>query len=127
MRADDHRPEELRLVGRHDDAHHGDRGDDGTALAVDHAATGVGDQDREQVQDDRVDERRDGLVGRPARGDEEGRDEAPGDERADVRHDHAGQEAAEALDARADSRSGDRGGEFGHEGRYSFVLSGESR
>ena len=40
----------------------------------------------------------DAEAGEPAHLDEEGRDQAPGDDRADVRHDHVGQERPELLD-----------------------------
>ena len=49
-RADDHRAEEHRDVGADDDAHRGDRADDGAALAVDQPAAGVADEDRQQRQ-----------------------------------------------------------------------------
>ena len=104
-RRDDHRAEEHGDVGADDDAHGREGADDGPALTVDHAAAGVADEDRQQVGDDRADQLGQVLVRRPARGDEHGGDEAPGDERADVRHDHAGHEAAEALDLGANAGS----------------------
>ena len=131
-------PEEHRDVRADDDAHSGDRGHDAAALAVDHAAAGVGDEERQQVGDHGAHETDVPLEGaavalgqrrhsaRPADesgvtaaaddlgdrcpvppegalraeepgGDEEHRDEAPGDEGRDVRHDHAGEERAEPL------------------------------
>ena len=133
-RSRDHRAQEHRDGRADDDAHCRDRGDDAAALAVDHAAARVRDEERQQVGDHRPyesDVLREGLAVRPggecrhgmlppdlvgvppsaqnrcdgrppvepADGDEQGRDQTPGDERRDVRHDHAGQEGAESLDS----------------------------
>ena len=46
----------------------------------------------------------------PALFDEQGGDEAPGDEGANVGHDHAGQECSELLDANAQAGAGLRNG-----------------
>ena len=98
-RADDHRAQEHRDVRADDHAHRGDGTDHRAALAMDHSAAGVADEYREQIGDDRTDHRREGLIGHPPVGDEQGRQQAPGDEGADVRHDHSGELSAEALDA----------------------------
>ncbi|MPM51738.1 hypothetical protein SDC9_98489 [bioreactor metagenome] len=97
QRPHDHGAEEHRHRGADDDAHRRDGADHGTALAVDRTAAGVADQQREQVGDDRVDHLGQvGVRGPPGR-DDEGGEQAPGDERTDVRHDHPGQEPTELL------------------------------
>src|SRR5690625_4074372 len=80
-----------------DHAHGGDHAHHGAARLVDHAAAGVGDQQRQQVVDHRADGAGQRLVRRPAIGDEEGGQDAPGDQRRDVRHHHVRQGGADLL------------------------------
>jgi hypothetical protein len=118
-RAHDHGAHEHRDVGAGDDTHGRDGADDAAAHLVE-VATGVADEDREQVGDHRADDAAaveltpaaqagdpavvggsDAHEGQPADLDEEGGDETPGDEGADVGHDHVRQEGAEPLDVDA--------------------------
>ncbi|MCY1221847.1 hypothetical protein D9M72_339180 [compost metagenome] len=73
---------------------------------MDHAAAGVADQERKQEGDHRANELGQFLIGSKARRNEEGRDDAPGDESADVGHDHSGQERPEFLDANPQAGAG---------------------
>ncbi len=108
-RAHDHRAEELGLLGADDHAHGGDDGHHAAAHAVDHPAALAGDQQRQHVPDHRADDA-DVLIAlgvdteaaepgdrSPPLLDEEGGDQAPGDEGGNIRHDHAGKECAELL------------------------------
>ena len=117
-RARDHGAEEHRaaavVVGladrADDDAHGGDGRDHAAAGVVDHAAAGVRDEQRQHEEQDRRDEGRDVGVRQVAGRDEEGREQAPGDERRDVRHDHAAEERAELLHAEPHGLSRAAGG-----------------
>lgn len=93
----DHGSDEHRDVAADDDAHGGNGPDYPAAFAGDVAPGRIGDQQRQQVGQHRVDQACHLGVGPPSRGDEERRDESPRDERADVGHDHAAQGPAEFL------------------------------
>lgn len=97
QRAHDHGSDEHRDVAADDDAHGGNGPDYPAAFAGDVAPGRIGDQQRQQVGQHRVDQACHLGVGPPSRGDEERRDESPRDERADVGHDHAAQGPAEFL------------------------------
>ena len=97
QRAHDHGSDEHRDVAADDDAHGGNGPDYPAAFAGDVAPGRIGDQQRQQVGQHRVDQACHLGVGPPSRGDEERRDESPRDERADVGHDHAAQSPAEFL------------------------------
>jgi hypothetical protein len=112
-RAYDHRSEEHRNVRADNDADRRDGADDGATLAVDEAATGVADENRQQHFDHWADEFGEESVGQPSGGDEQRGDKPPGDERADVRHDHGRQVTAHTLDARLEAGAGHLGG-VGH-------------
>ena len=99
QRADDHRAEEHRHVGADDDAHRGDRADDGAALAVHQPAAGVADQDRQQDGDHRADELGEVSLGSQPVGMNRAVIRPQAMNAADVGHDHAGEVAADALDA----------------------------
>lgn len=97
QRAHDHGSDEHRDIAADDDAHGGNGPDYPAAFAGDVAPGRIGDQQRQQVGQHRVDQACHLGVGPPSRGDEERRDESPRDERADVGHDHAAQGPAEFL------------------------------
>ena len=97
QRAHDHDSDEHRDVAADDDAHGGNGPDYPAAFAGDVAPGRIGDQQRQQVGQHRVDQACHLGVGPPSRGDEERRDESPRDERADIGHDHAAQGPAEFL------------------------------
>ena len=93
-----HRADEHGDLAPDDHPGRGDRTDHPAPLAGDVASRRVGDKQRQQVNEHRIDELRERRTGPPARGNEEGRDEAPGDKGADVGHDHRAQGPAESLD-----------------------------
>ena len=104
--SDDHCAHEHGDRGSDDDTHRSDDTHDTTASTVDETSTGVCDEQREHVNDHGADHREevkstlfDGSTkaGDPAGGDEEGRDEAPGDKRRDVGHNHAREEGSKLL------------------------------
>ena len=95
--ADHHGAHEHGDVGTDDDAHGGDGTDHGTPLTPDQLAAGIANQQGQQVGDHGADQLGQGFVWQPAGGDEEGGNEAPGDEGAYVGHDHIGQEASKIL------------------------------
>src|SRR4029078_2440282 len=122
-RPHDHRAEEHRHAGTGDGADRCDRPHDPASdvVVVHHPAAGVADQEWQQIGDHRPDDA--GAVrtlapraevlddpvaaviadpapyeGDPSGLDEQGRDQAPGDERGDVGQDHVRQELAEPLD-----------------------------
>ena len=97
QRAHDHGSDEHRDIAADDDAHGGNGPDYPAAFAGDVAPGRIGDQQRQQVGQHRVDQACHLGVGPPSRGDEERRDESPRDERADIGHDHAAQGPAEFL------------------------------
>ena len=97
QRAHDHGSDEHRDVAADDDAHGGNGPDYPAAFAGDVAPGRIGDQQRQQVGQHRVDQACHLGVGPPSRGDEERRDESPRDERTDVGHDHAAQSPAKFL------------------------------
>ncbi len=115
--AHDHRAEEHRDAGADNDTNGRDCSDYSTTHSVDHAATGVGDEQREQVRDHRPDKAEVGYIGilapaseeldpfrihaearQPAGRDEERGDETPGDEGCDVGQDHVADEGSKFLD-----------------------------
>ena len=83
-----------------DDTERRERADNTAAHVVDHLAARIGDEQRKQVVDRRIDERRDCLVRERPHFDEQGGDDAPRDQRGDVRHDHSREERAELLNRR---------------------------
>lgn len=97
QRAHDHGSDEHRDVAADDDAHGGNGPDYPAAFAGDVAPGRIGDQQRQQIGQHRVDQACHLGVGPPSRGNEERRDESPRDERADVGHDHAAQSPAKFL------------------------------
>ena len=92
-----------------DDAHDRDGRHHAPSGLIDHPAALHGDQQREQVVDDREDHRFQALVGHEPVRDEEGGDDAPRDEGGDVRHDHPREERAEFLDSDPQTAAGPGG------------------
>src|SRR4028119_1366669 len=86
QRSHDERAEEHRDVGTDDNADGGDRADHAAPHVVDHPPAGVGDQERQQVEDHGIDEFCRRLVRDPPVRDEERRDQTPRDERPEVGH-----------------------------------------
>src|SRR4028118_1544399 len=88
QRSHDERAEEHRDVGTDDNADGGDRADHAAPHVVDHPPAGVGDQERQQVEDHGIDEFCQPLVRDPPVRDEERRDQTPRDECPAVGHHH---------------------------------------
>ena len=100
-RAHDHGAHQHRLaVGAADagnTAHDCDRTHDAAAVAADHLAARVGDQNRQQVVQHRGYKLCQLFVRNPAGFDEQCRNEAPGNKCADIRHDHSAEELTKPL------------------------------
>ena len=89
QRTDDHGRHEHRGIRvAHDRTDHRDRTDDAAALPSDQSAARRGDQDRNQIHQDRRKYRSKPFVGNPAASIKESRKETKCDQRADIRHDH---------------------------------------
>ena len=95
----DHGTDEHGDVGAHDDTQGGNGARHGAPLAAHHLAAGIADQQGKEVVEHGGDHLCDGFIGEPAVRDEQGGDEAPGNEGADVGHDHAAEEPPKFLHA----------------------------
>ncbi len=93
-----HRAEEHWHVGTNDDTHGGDRADHTTAIAAHQAATGITDQQRQQVGNHRTNQLGHGFVWQPSGGNKQRGDNTPGDKRPDIWHYHVAQKATKVLD-----------------------------
>ena len=98
QRAHQHGPEEHGRIGSDNYAHRGDGSGDSAPISADILAGRKGDQGRQQIFEHRRNHLRQMLVRPPAPLDEQGRDQAPRDERADIRHDHRAETPPETLD-----------------------------
>src|SRR5699024_5328533 len=98
QRSHDHGTEQHRGIRECGDDSHCCRCTDNAATDVaDKLTAGVGDEQREEVDDHRIDHGREIFIREPADIDEHGWNEPPGDEGRDVRHDHTAQKRAERL------------------------------
>ena len=101
QRAADHRADEHGAGGGGDSAQGSQGASDSALLATDGPATGVADEDGQQIGEHGPHHVVDGGGGppfaQPSVGDEQGCDQAPGDKRADIGHDHAAEKASEFL------------------------------
>ncbi len=108
QRAHDHGPNEHRDIRTHDDTHGGCGADYAATDTVNHFATGVTDQQRQQVGNHRFNQCPQGLIRKEAVRNEQGGDDSPGNERPDIGHNHAGEERPEFLDADPQTGAGRR-------------------
>ena len=101
QRAADHGSDKHGALGGGDRAQGGQRAGDGSLLAAYDFAAGVANEDGQQVGQHGAHHAVDGggraPPSQPAVGDEQGGDQAPGDEGPDVGHYHAAEEAPEFL------------------------------
>ena len=97
--AADHGPDEHGALRGGDGAQGGQGAGNRAFLSAHGLAAGVADQDGEQKAEHGSHHAVDGVVGKPAVRDEEGGDQAPGDEGSNVGHDHAAEEPSKFLDS----------------------------
>ncbi len=95
----DHGPDEHGALRGGNRAQGGQGAGDRALLPAHGLAAGIADQDGEQEAEHGSHHAVDGLVGEPAVRNEEGGDQAPGDEGSDVGHDHAAEEPSKFLNA----------------------------